>query len=92
MFYITFRTVNLFKNTTLHPEIANSIKNYFEKYNSDTKGWAVRSSAIGEDSDDLSAAGQNETFLGCKTIEQVLESVTSCWASLFQVQSVTYRW
>lgn len=77
----------------MHPEVANAVKKYFDNYNNvESFGWAVRSSAIGEDSEDLSAAGQNETFLGCRTFDDVLQSVKKCWASLFKVQSVTYRW
>lgn len=53
--------------------------------------FAVRSSAIGEDSDDASSAGQNETFLGLRNLDEVLESVKKCWASLFTYQSVEYR-
>lgn len=40
----------------------------------------------------MSAAGQNETFLGCATNEDVIKSVVACWASLFTYQSVQYRW
>jgi hypothetical protein len=53
--------------------------------------WAVRSSAIGEDSEELSAAGQNETFLGCTSPDDVIKAISSCWASLFAYQSVQYR-
>ncbi|KAK3917387.1 Putative phosphoenolpyruvate synthase [Frankliniella fusca] len=56
-----------------------------------TLRWAVRSSAVGEDSDELSAAGQNATFLGCRGAEAVLDGVRRCWASLFALQSVQYR-
>lgn len=96
MFYLLiglFRTVNLLKNEKILPVIANSIKRHFDKYHGkEFASWAVRSSAVGEDSEELSAAGQNQTFLGCKTFEQVLESVAACWASMFTSQSVTYRW
>lgn len=46
---------------------------------------------IGEDSEDLSAAGQNATILGCKTIDDIYAAVQKCWASLFTYQSVEYR-
>lgn len=78
-------------------EIEQAILHHLEKINKTEQAnvpisWAVRSSAIGEDSDELSAAGQNETFLGCSTDESVLKAVTACWASLFTFQSVQYRW
>lgn len=47
---------------------------------------------LGEDSEELSAAGQNETILGCVTDDEVLRAVSKCWASLFTYQSVQYRW
>ena len=53
--------------------------------------FAVRSSAVGEDSDDLSSAGQNETFLGCKNLDSIFRAIIKCWASLFTHQSVEYR-
>lgn len=53
--------------------------------------WAVRSSAVGEDSEELSAAGQNATLLGCRGAHGVLDGVRRCWASLFALQSVQYR-
>lgn len=52
---------------------------------------AVRSSAIGEDGVESSSAGQNETFLGVQSIDDVLMAIQKCWASLFAVQSITYR-
>jgi phosphoenolpyruvate synthase/pyruvate phosphate dikinase len=55
------------------------------------KRFAVRSSAVGEDSTDLSSAGQNETFLGCVGKEGIEAAVRKCWASLFAFQSVEYR-
>lgn len=52
---------------------------------------AIRSSAVGEDGDGASSAGQNETFLGVDGVEQVLNAIQKCWASLFTFQSVVYR-
>lgn len=52
---------------------------------------AVRSSAVGEDSADSSAAGQNETFLGLSSVEEVYQAVQNCWASIYSVRSVEYR-
>lgn len=46
---------------------------------------------ISEDSEELSAAGQNETVLGCSTDEDVLRAISLCWGSLFSLQSVEYR-
>lgn len=53
--------------------------------------FAVRSSAVGEDSEALSAAGQNETVLGCISDEDVLNAILKCWASMFAFTSAHYR-
>ncbi|XP_066149051.1 rifampicin phosphotransferase-like [Euwallacea fornicatus] len=91
--------VRLFSNEPVHPDIAHHIVlNLRDVIRSssedeiDVVSWAVRSSAIGEDSEELSAAGQNETILGCVTETEVLKAVARCWASLFTFQSVKYRW
>ena len=44
---------------------------------------AVRSSAIGEDSAEATFAGQQETFLWVRGVEQVCEAVRDCWISLY---------
>jgi pyruvate, water dikinase len=52
---------------------------------------AVRSSATTEDAIDASFAGLQDTYLWVTSLEQVLDKVRSCWASLYSVESVTYR-
>ena len=52
---------------------------------------AVRSSATIEDSDDASFAGLQDTFLWVTSAQAMLQSVRSCWASLYSVPSITYR-
>jgi pyruvate,water dikinase len=52
---------------------------------------AVRSSAVGEDSADLSFAGQQDTFLWVLGADQVCEAVRDCWASLHSPEAVAYR-
>lgn len=52
---------------------------------------AVRSSATTEDAEDASFAGLQDTYLWQIGPEQVLQAVKSCWASLYSVESVTYR-
>lgn len=84
----------LFIDTPIVDEIAEEIKKAYLilKNNSGSSlKVAVRSSAIGEDGTESSSAGQNETFLGVQKVEQVLIAIQKCWASLFTLQSVTYR-
>ncbi|WP_245160229.1 PEP/pyruvate-binding domain-containing protein [Blastococcus sp. CT_GayMR20] len=52
---------------------------------------AVRSSATSEDSAEASFAGLQDTYLWVRGADSVLEHVRRCWASLYSVESVTYR-
>jgi pyruvate, water dikinase len=52
---------------------------------------AVRSSATAEDSGSASFAGLQDTYLWVTGAGAVAEHVRRCWASLYSVESVTYR-
>ena len=52
---------------------------------------AVRSSATTEDAADASFAGLQDTYLWVEDLSQTLSRVRSCWASLYSVESVSYR-
>jgi pyruvate,water dikinase len=52
---------------------------------------AVRSSAVGEDSETASFAGQQETFLNVTGADAVLSKVRECWASFFSPRAMFYR-
>ncbi len=52
---------------------------------------AVRSSATAEDLPDASFAGQQETFLNVRGIENVLEKVHEVFASLYNDRAIAYR-
>lgn len=52
---------------------------------------AVRSSATTEDAIDASFAGLQDTYLWLTDLDQTLRRVRSCWASLYSVESVSYR-
>jgi len=52
---------------------------------------AVRSSATSEDSADASFAGLQDTYLWVRGGAGVLDQLRRCWASLYSVESVTYR-
>ena len=52
---------------------------------------AVRSSATGEDSEEASFAGLQDTYLWVTGVENVADKVRSCWASLFSTESLSYR-
>jgi pyruvate,water dikinase len=52
---------------------------------------AVRSSAIAEDSEAASYAGQQETYLFVEGAEEVCRRVVDCWASFFSERALFYR-
>jgi pyruvate,water dikinase len=52
---------------------------------------AVRSSATTEDATDASFAGLQDTYLWVTDLDQTVQRLRSCWASLYSVESVTYR-
>ena len=57
----------------------------------ETSAVAVRSSATTEDSSDASFAGLQDTYLWIRITSEVLQKVRSCWASLYSVESISYR-
>jgi len=52
---------------------------------------AVRSSATSEDLKGASFAGQQDTYLNVKGIENILEKVKECFASLYTNRAIYYR-
>jgi pyruvate,water dikinase len=52
---------------------------------------AVRSSATSEDSAQASFAGLQDTLLWVRGVDAALKALRSCWASLYSVESVSYR-
>ncbi|QJR09999.1 Phosphoenolpyruvate synthase [Usitatibacter rugosus] len=53
--------------------------------------FAVRSSATAEDLPDASFAGQQETYLNIRGIENVLDAVLRVYASLYNDRAIAYR-
>ncbi|ABG04536.1 Pyruvate,water dikinase [Rubrobacter xylanophilus DSM 9941] len=52
---------------------------------------AVRSSAVGEDSEQATFAGQQKTHLWVRGVDDVCAAVRSCWASLYSPEALSYR-
>lgn len=52
---------------------------------------AIRSSATTEDAEDASFAGLQDTFLWVKGADEAVRFIRTCWASLYSVESMTYR-
>jgi pyruvate,water dikinase len=55
------------------------------------KSYAVRSSATAEDLPNASFAGQQETYLNVKGIDNLLKACHRCYASLFTDRAIKYR-
>jgi pyruvate, water dikinase len=53
--------------------------------------FAVRSSATAEDLPEASFAGQQETFLNIRGVENILEAVKHVFASLYNDRAISYR-
>jgi pyruvate, water dikinase len=56
-----------------------------------TEPVAIRSSATSEDGTDATFAGLQDTYLWVRGADSVIEHVRKCWASLYSVESLTYR-
>ncbi len=52
---------------------------------------AVRSSATTEDAADASFAGLQDTYLWVVQADSVMHKIRSCWASLYSLESLSYR-
>ncbi|MGX7732070.1 PEP/pyruvate-binding domain-containing protein [Rhodococcus sp. 2H158] len=52
---------------------------------------AVRSSGTAEDTADASFAGMHDTYLDIRGVDNVLDAVRRCWASMWTSRAVAYR-
>ncbi len=85
---------NNFSKVELPEPIKEAIKegyqNLIEKYGENIS-LAVRSSATAEDLPKASFAGQQESYLNVKGVEELIESCKKCYASLFTDRAIKYR-
>src|SRR5438128_375880 len=72
----------------LAQEVATAYKNLSAEYKQDACDVAVRSSATAEDLPTASFAGQQETYLHVRGVEQVLASAKKSFASLFTDRAI----
>ncbi len=80
--------------TPLHPALVAEITTAYRELESATEGElavAVRSSATAEDLPEASFAGQQETFLNVRGVDEVLDKVHRVFASLFTDRAISYR-
>lgn len=71
--------------------VVEELKNMLDSLGILERPLAVRSSASAEDSAKASFAGIHESFLNVRGLDNILESVKGCYASLWSNQAIVYR-
>jgi pyruvate, water dikinase len=80
------------KETPLQPRLHEEIRKAWDEMSGGRDiAVAVRSSATAEDLPEASFAGQQETFLNVRGIDQVIERIHDVFASLFNDRAIAYR-
>jgi pyruvate,water dikinase len=81
------------ENGALPPELERQVREEYLRVSngSEAASFAVRSSATAEDLPDASFAGQQETYLNIRGIENVLDAVKRVYASLYNDRAIAYR-
>ncbi|MDQ6739683.1 MAG: phosphoenolpyruvate synthase, partial [Actinomycetota bacterium] len=87
---------SLMRQTPFRPEFEAQIRTSYQKLvdkhgGSTDLSWAVRSSATAEDLPDASFAGQQETFLNVRGIDNILLAIKDVFASLYNDRAIAYR-
>lgn len=79
--------------TPLTPALEAAIREAFAKLSAANPqiAVAVRSSATAEDLPDASFAGQQETFLNIRGVDNILVAIKEVFASLFNDRAIAYR-
>jgi len=81
--------------TPMPKEIEGAIRSAYEelckRLNTKDVFVAVRSSATAEDLPDASFAGQQETYLNVRGVDELIGSTVKCWSSLFTPRAIFYR-
>ncbi len=78
--------------TPLPPELESAIVQAYAAMQADGEhAVAVRSSATAEDLPDASFAGQQETYLNVRGLQETLAAIKDVFASLFNDRAIAYR-
>jgi pyruvate,water dikinase len=72
-------------------EVATAYEALAEEAGTPEPPVAVRSSALGEDGEGATFAGQLESYLWIRGAERVSDAVRDCWVSLFGPPAIAYR-
>ena len=74
----------------LAPEVAQAIASAWREVSATGRPAAVRSSALVEDREGSSFAGQFQSYLGIESEEDFVVSVRACWAALWAARALRY--
>ncbi|RWS16195.1 Cleft lip and palate transmembrane protein 1-like protein [Dinothrombium tinctorium] len=88
------RVVELISNHKMPEKVKSALEQQLDSIYGNLVSYtyfAVRSSAVGEDSEEMSAAGQLTTFLGVKGKDDISKAVMKCWASQFGYNYTEYK-
>ena len=77
--------------TAVENEIRKAYREMCNQYDDAGFSVAVRSSATAEDLPNASFAGQQETYLNVSTVDDLLDKIKSCFASLYTDRAISYR-
>ncbi|EIJ36601.1 phosphoenolpyruvate synthase [Thiothrix nivea] len=81
-------------DTPLPPRLLEDVTSAYQQLVGDsgeTASFAVRSSATAEDLPDASFAGQQETFLNVRGLDNVIDAIKEVFASLYNDRAIAYR-
>ena len=87
---ISFNIRKLITSKFIDENLENEINIALNKIGEE-KFYAVRSSATAEDLENMSFAGQQDTYLNIQGINSIKENIKKCWASLYTQRAVIYR-
>jgi pyruvate,water dikinase len=82
------------EKAALPPELERQVREDYARISAgagDDASFAVRSSATAEDLPDASFAGQQETYLNIRGVENVLDAIRRVYASLYNDRAIAYR-
>lgn len=76
----------------LEEDIIANYRILSEQSGVETMDVAVRSSSTAEDLPDASFAGQQDTYLNVRGYKHLIDKIKACFASLFNVRAISYRY
>jgi pyruvate,water dikinase len=79
------------EDAPLPVDLQQEIRDAYERLAEPWPSVAVRSSATTEDAADASFAGLQDTYLWVTQADAVMRKIRSCWASLYSLESLSYR-